>query len=85
MPGPLRGVARTAAVAGTSAAVSNHVSRRQVGRWARQDAQQTAAVQHPSAAPEDKIALLTELGELKTQGVLTETGYENHKRQVLTG
>lgn len=37
MPGLLRGVARTAVVAGTATAVSNRVSRRQANRWAEQD------------------------------------------------
>ena len=36
MPGLLRGVARTAVVAGTATAVSNRVSRRQSQRWADQ-------------------------------------------------
>lgn len=36
MPGLLRGVARTAVVAGTATAVSNRVSRRQADRWAAQ-------------------------------------------------
>ncbi|AYA25337.1 SHOCT domain-containing protein [Rhodococcus rhodochrous] len=36
MPGLLRGVARTAVVAGTATAVSNRVSRRQGERWASQ-------------------------------------------------
>src|SRR3954454_17956493 len=40
MPGLLRGVARTAVVAGTETAVSNRVSRRQAGRWAAQEQQQ---------------------------------------------
>jgi hypothetical protein len=40
MPGLLRGVARTAVIAGTATSVSNRVSRRQAGRWAQQDAQQ---------------------------------------------
>ncbi|GLW54708.1 SHOCT domain-containing protein [Kitasatospora phosalacinea] len=49
MPGLLRGMARTAVVAGTATAVSNRVSRRQAGRWAQQD---TAYVQQaPAAAP----------------------------------
>src|SRR5215472_13886055 len=39
MPGLIRGVARTAAIAGTATAVSNRVSRRQAGRWAAQDQQ----------------------------------------------
>ena len=34
MPGLIRGVARTAVVAGTATAVSNRVSRRQYNRWA---------------------------------------------------
>lgn len=37
MPGLLRGLARTAMVAGTATAVSNRVSRRQAGRWAAQE------------------------------------------------
>jgi Short C-terminal domain len=38
--GLLRGMARTAAIAGTATAVSNRVSRRQYDRWAAQDEQQ---------------------------------------------
>ena len=37
VPGLLRGVARTAVIAGTATAVSNRVSRRQAGRWAAQE------------------------------------------------
>jgi hypothetical protein len=36
MPGLLRGVARTAVIAGTATSVSNRVSRRQANRWAAQ-------------------------------------------------
>jgi hypothetical protein len=39
MPGLVRGVARTAVVAGTATAVSNRVSRRQANRWAQQEPQ----------------------------------------------
>lgn len=35
--GLIRGVARTAVVAGTATAVSNRVSRRQANRWAEQE------------------------------------------------
>ena len=35
--GLLRGIARTAAIAGTATAVSNRVSRRQAGRWAAKE------------------------------------------------
>lgn len=91
MPGLLRGVARTAVVAGTATAVSNRVSRRQQGRWAAQE-QYQAAPQQPQpasyaapAAPDmtDKIEQLKQLGELKAQGVLTEAEFEEQKRRVL--
>jgi hypothetical protein len=36
MPGLLRGMARTAVVAGTATAVSNRVSRRQAQRWSNE-------------------------------------------------
>lgn len=48
MPGLLRGVARTAVVAGTATAVSGRVQRRQQGRWAQQE-QEAAAQQAPPA------------------------------------
>lgn len=93
MPGLIRGVARTAVVAGTATAVSNRVSRRQAGRWAAQDqpayAQQPAAQAAPAPAPaaEDdmntKIAQLRELSELKAQGVLSEPEFEAQKARIL--
>ncbi|MFD3618925.1 SHOCT domain-containing protein [Streptomyces sp. NPDC058676] len=93
MPGLLRGVARTAVVAGTATAVSNRVSRRQQGRWAQQDYQDTplqpAAPAGPPAAqpPVDmssKIDQLKQLGELKAQGVLTEAEFEEQKSRLLS-
>lgn len=79
MPGLLRGIARTAVIAGTATAVSNRVSRRQAGRWARQDAQQ---------APPDGDAMLDqlrELGALHNQGVLTDAEFEQQKERILNG
>lgn len=95
MPGLLRGVARTAVVAGTATAVSNRVSRRQAGRWAQQEpayaepaAPPPAAPAPLPAAPEDdmsaRIAQLKELGELKTQGVLSEAEFETQKARILS-
>ena len=46
MPGLLRGIARTAVVAGTATAVSNRVSRRQANRWAQQDQSADARPQY---------------------------------------
>jgi hypothetical protein len=45
MPGLIRGVARTAVVAGTATAVSNRVSRRQAEKWSQQDYEQQQAQQ----------------------------------------
>jgi hypothetical protein len=81
MPGLIRGVARTAAIAGAATAVSDRDSRRQAGRWAarreQQQAQQYEAPPPPPAAPamdmDAKLAQLKELGELKEAGVLTST------------
>ena len=42
MPGLLRGVARTAVIAGTATAVSGRVARRQAGRYTERDAQLAA-------------------------------------------
>ena len=46
MPGLIRGIARTAVVAGTATAVSNRVSRRQANRWAQQDQSDYAQPQY---------------------------------------
>ncbi len=90
MPGLLRGVARTAVIAGTATSVSNRVSRRQAGRWAakEQPSQQQAYVESaPEPARKDdmssKLAQLKELGELKTQGVLSEAEFEQQKAKIL--
>lgn len=88
MPGLLRGVARTAVIAGTATTVSNRVSRRQANRWAEKDAQQYAE-QAPPPAPApaapavDPIAQLKELGELRDSGVLTEAEFEAQKAKIL--
>jgi Short C-terminal domain len=55
MPGLLRGVARTAVVAGTAAGVAGRVHHRQEGRWARQEQEQQAQ-QAPPPAPEPQYA-----------------------------
>jgi hypothetical protein len=95
MPGLLRGIARTAVVAGTWSAVSNGVSRRQANRWARQDEQRyyeqqgRAAAQAPAPAPapaapqRDRIQQLKDLADLKTQGILTDEEFAAEKAKIL--
>lgn len=88
MPGLLRGMARTAVVAGTATAVSNRVSRRQGERWAQQEAAQPRYEEAPppAAAPaagESTIDQLKELGELKAQGILTEEEFAAQKAKLL--
>lgn len=86
MPGLLRGVARTAVIAGTATTVSNRVSRRQGQRWAEQDQQQQAEAPPASAvAPPaaDPIAQLKELGELHASGVLTDEEFATQKAKIL--
>jgi hypothetical protein len=94
--GLIRGVARTAVIAGTATAVSNRVSRRQAGRWAEQEQQQTYAQpvyqqEPPPPAPvmeQDmgaKLAQLEQLGQLKAQGILTDAEFEVQKSKLLAG
>src|SRR6478736_6361949 len=97
--GLVRGVARTAAIAGTATAVSNRVSRRQAGRWAEQDAEQQQQYAEPPpqqyappppaapAAPsgDEMIEQLTKLGELRDKGILTDAEFEAQKGKLLYG
>ncbi len=86
MPGLLRGVARTAVVAGTATAVSNRVSKRQSERWTEQEAppqQPQAAQAPPPPAAASTIDQLKELGELKSQGILTEEEFAAQKAKLL--
>jgi hypothetical protein len=86
MPGLLRGVARTAVIAGTATAVSNRVSRRQANRWSQQEEQQYVQEQPPpapAAAAADPIAQLKELAQLKDQGVLTDAEFQAQKAKLL--
>jgi predicted Zn-dependent peptidase len=84
----LRGIARTAAVAGTATAVSNRVSRRQANRWAEQEQAQYAqepqyAEQAPPAPAQSVPEQLKELAELKQQGILTEEEFAAQKAKLL--
>jgi hypothetical protein len=97
MPGLLRGVARTAAIAGTATAVSNRVSRRQAQRWQAQDPEPeyvppraaatdpslAPAAAAPAPAPQDRIQQLKDLADLKAQGVLTDQEFAAEKARIL--
>jgi len=91
MPGLLRGVARTAVIAGTATSVSNRVSRRQANRWSQQEyeqqQQQQPAYQEPPPPPpppaEDPIAKLKELAALRDQGILTDQEFADQKAKLL--
>jgi hypothetical protein len=97
MPGLLRGVARTAVIAGTATAVSNRVSRRQAQRWQQQGsypydepepAYQEPAPQYAPPPPEpqvDMVQQLKDLAELKDQGILTEEEFAAQKARILGG
>jgi Short C-terminal domain len=99
MPGLIRGVARTAVVAGTATAVSGRVRRRQEGRWAQQESQQAPPPPPqqayapppppppppPAPAQDDTIAKLKELAQLKEQGILTDEEFAAQKARVLGG
>ena len=86
MPGLLRGVARTAVIAGTATAVSNGVSRRQYGRWEQkaqeeqaQQQQQQYAQQPQYAQPAAPVApaapsMDDKIEQLKKLGALHEQG-----------
>jgi hypothetical protein len=91
MPGLLRGMARTAVVAGTATAVSNRVSRRQAQRWGAQEAyypEEEYAAPPPSAQPAtdgpSRVEALKELASLKDQGVLTEEEFAAEKARILS-
>ena len=93
MPGMLlRGVARTAVVAGTATAVSNRVSRRQAERWAGQGQGAPAYLAETppiaSSAPAesgggDYTAELEKLANLRDEGVISAEDFEAKKKQLL--
>lgn len=102
MPGLLRGVARTAVIAGTASAVNGRVQRRQAAHFAAQDARAYPPAAGPreyapppaaaSPAPPPASAggsgdaiidRLTELANLKAQGILTDEEFAEQKARIL--
>lgn len=89
MPGLIRGVARTAVVAGTATAVSNRVSRRQAGRWGAQEQaaayppqgssyQEPVQYQEPApyqqTAPAPATSMDDKIAQLRELAALKEAG-----------
>lgn len=85
MPGLLRGMARTAVVAGTATAVSNRVSRRQAQRWSNEATEnEPEMVQNETQSQQsDPMEQLQKLGELHAQGILTDEEFANKKQELL--
>lgn len=98
MPGLLRGMARTAVVAGTASAVSGRVQRRQAEKFAERDQAIMAnraqgweeGVQGGYAAPApppppqvDVVEQLRQLGDLHNQGILTDEEFAAQKAKLL--
>jgi hypothetical protein len=90
------GILRTAATVAVASAVHGRVQRRQQERWAAQDqrfapeppvsAQQQARDAPPHVAnPADMLAMLTQLGELRASGVLSEAEFAAQKARILNG
>jgi hypothetical protein len=97
-PGLVRGVARTAVVAGTASVVAGQVHHHQQQKWAAQEQQQVqaeqaaayqqqqamAAQQAAAVPPQDDMTVqLEQLAELKNKGILTEEEFQAKKKQIL--
>ena len=85
--GLIRGVARTAVVAGTATAVSGRVARRQNARYAEQEAQDYAPQPEPEYAaappPPSEADELQQIAQLHQQGILTDEEFAAKKAQIL--
>lgn len=87
------GILKTAATVAVASSVHGRVQRRQQQRWAAQDQAAAPAApppQVPAPAPSsvaggDRLAQLTQLGDLKNAGVLTEAEFEREKARILNG
>jgi hypothetical protein len=90
-PGLLATIGRTAVIAGTATMTTQAVSRYSQQRVAEQQAlaDQKAAVAYPSrparvsGAEPDLVVRLSELAELHSSGVLTESEFKAAKKQLL--
>jgi Short C-terminal domain len=84
------GILKTAAKVAVASSVHGRVQRRQQQRWAAQDQAVAPPVPPPppavpQAGASERLAQLTQLGELKTAGVLSEAEFEREKARILSG
>ncbi len=93
--GLFKTAARTAVITSTATRAHGRATARQQNKWAAQNpapapapAPVVAAAPAPAAPPADTatmIAQLTQLGELKAAGVLTEVELKVQKARILQG
>ena len=96
MPGLVRGIARTAVVAGTATATRNAVNRRQAKKnvesyseaseevYAEHPPPQKQVQAPPPTSQDDEISQLERLGALHAQGILTDEEFAAQKAKILS-
>ncbi len=80
------GLIKTAAKVAVASSVHGRVQRRQQNRWADQDAAAAPVAAAPAFAvsgTNSMLTQLTQLGELKAAGVLTDAEFEAQKAVIL--
>ena len=82
-PGLLGAATRTAVVAGTAATVSGSVRRRQAEHAYASHAAGAAQESRSTAISDEALAKLSQLAELRKQGVLTEAEFSAQKAKLL--
>ncbi|MEU7332473.1 SHOCT domain-containing protein [Streptomyces parvus] len=82
-PGLLGTIARTAVISGTATAVSNRVEERGMRRRAAGQAPQMPTTPAPAPVGTDRVAQLTQLADLRAQGLLTDEEFATEKARIL--
>ncbi len=85
--GLIKTALKTAVAVKTAHVVHDRIQRRQGEQWAAQGspAAPGAPAAGPPAAVDDTLARLTQLGELRAAGVLTDAEFEMQKARILSG
>ena len=93
------GLLKTAAKVAVASSVHGRVQRRQQDRWSAADQRAAAALPPPPATggapaaapvaaaaanPADTLAQLTQLGELRAAGILTDAEFDAQKARILS-